>query len=387
MIRWVILPVLLLSLAACAPPGSVPTTVLPRLDSTSIFPELQTEQARGEDERDEALAALARTTDSGAAGTTGQGEPAGVVALGGGLVTDLPSGDWSWAHDGKGTMLVHGVRGQPDVLVYTEAIGTTWRRRPSVEARRFHRTVDPGLGRPLWRPSLGATLALEELAGVEGDALSDALTESASRTGGLGLGYRSAPDTFTGWAWYGRNLHDVVLNLGQTQGTWGGEPEVDAGVSKARTWLSEQFPDEPALKPPTASAAPAGPTRQARQLLGTATTGQGVGIHIAVFCEMGPECRQARALARLLDRIRPGRTSATGTTSMVALASSAGAPLLPDEVVLPASELDDWMERVEDRLEDLSEEAGDDDDSAAGVPVTPEQETAPSTPAPATPPP
>ncbi|MFH1465185.1 MAG: hypothetical protein ABIO70_12435 [Pseudomonadota bacterium] len=271
------------------------------------------------------------------------------VALSGLFTTSIPLEfqDWQWATDGRLSLVLHETSGRMDALIYAEAFDRTIQKAPSLELRRFHATVDPGLsgGVVLAHLALAATLLDDPTAAVRFADVLQTLFAATTRTMGRGLGYRSARGTFTGWRWVGRNDHDVHFRIARTHGVWSEQAQIDEKIRAAGEWISEHVAGVGSVDLGAAEGAAAEEDASgvpAFMVLGSVVVGADAGIHLAMLCTEAPTCPVREDLVAFLERIEPDAATAQGLSSAMtptALASSHGIELLSGGGTVPLDRL------------------------------------------------
>ncbi len=238
----VLVAALVLSLTACDTLGEPRTLPAPSFDARGLFPNLD-QRARtgrsGQDFEDQIQELMAGEDPSHEATT----RAVQTVPLGAGLSSELPADgeDWRWSRQGDTTLISRESPGSPpDVMIIVKDYAMTAAMNPSREFGTFVKDIDPSLGMPfdiaaLMQSAGTGQLPITQLADAQGqieiDDFLDAIMGAATLTGGRGLGYRSAPGSFTGWRWVGQNSDDVTLRFARSRGTWGPQPELPPGMS------------------------------------------------------------------------------------------------------------------------------------------------------------
>jgi hypothetical protein len=363
-------------LVSCALVGCLPDgpreVAFPTFDPRAPFPELSGSDdapppAGDGDETagfEEALAELAEETGDSA---EEEGDPnVQTVALAGRFKADVPAGpEWSWATDGKVTMLAWRKDGAGDAaaLVYAEAFSPRIKASPSSELQRFYRTVDPALTTPLSMSGLGEAVMrnVAQSTNVDMGTMTRLMRQATTRTMGMGLNYESADGTFTGWQWVGHNPAEVELRLGRTSGTWSSGAEIDTQVLDALETFSGQAPQLAGLNDQLGGFGGLGGSggqgatsrSSAWMLVGSASTSTSSGVHLAIMCKT-PNCPVSQELAELLETLE-GASSAEldalrrGATvgSIPEMASQLGIPFLPEDQVVQPDQLMQQLQQLQ----------------------------------------
>lgn len=332
--------------AGCGPEPPQPRELpFPVIETAAPFPELAVpaaptaEPAQGSAPRSafEAALTVAPAPDPAAAPQPPAAPARLSVPLGAQLLGELPpDGSWRWSAEGGAVLVVHGSGGaRPTALIYAEAFTDMVRDRPSEEHQRFRVTVDPAaaeghfpLGEPLRR--------VEERTGLSGTDAARFLQLVTTRTAGRGLGFRPAPESFTGWRWVGRNEHGVTLRLARQSGSWAEPPALPARFAEALARLNGAG----ATPPPAASSAGASNAVPAYLVLGSVTDRyEETGVHLAVLCARSPACAEAQDLASFLASIQPAdagrlaRLAAAPLSGFADLTREVGIEILPADRV------------------------------------------------------
>ncbi len=364
-----------LSVAACALAmmwGCDDGEVTPRkpafpvFDARQVFPELGASDAaapaaRANDSVDVYEEALQRELRQGGAPDSvisPQAQSVQVVPMGGVLIADLPVtfNEWRWATDGGVTLITHSPPGgTPDAMIYVEAFSQAVEQFPSYEVGRFQFTVDPGLSPNIvYPPLVSAITRIVRKGQVPPMQTALSLQLATTRTMGLGLGYSSTPDTFTGWRWVGTNSHDVKLRMGRSMGSWGsalGGAMASASLERAMSQLPglEQLAGPLRELAQTASSQRRAPT-PSWMLIGSATQRDTLGVHMAVICVQRPVCPVSESLAKVLATLRPmdGTEQLASPTApqLVGFAASLGVGVLPAEQAISAPQMIVMLERA-----------------------------------------
>jgi hypothetical protein len=353
------------------------TLPFPEFDATGPFPELEADApvsaGRPDPESDFERALVGDAPDAPVRADTASRR---LAPLPGRLVAEMPArfDEWTYAADRGTTLIFHTPPGAaPDVLVYAEGFGPGILRAPSSELRGFRVSADPTFD-PLRLATRAIPLALGA-AGIREPGLADAIAALVSRTGGRGLGYRSAEDTFSGWRWVGRNPAGLELRMGRTSGVWGPPPPLGPDAASALERLASRFRDLEApirtlLEATRGQAEVQLPTRRAWMVLGSVVVRHDLGAHLAVVCAADPTCPHAAELARLLETIRPGTPEELAELD----AQRRGAPTPEDAAKRlgislggGAVELDDVVTRLVDEARKAAEAAK----AAEGLPANP----------------
>ncbi|HYG62006.1 MAG TPA: hypothetical protein VEL74_05465 [Thermoanaerobaculia bacterium] len=331
--------------AGCGQEPPVPRELpFPVIETAAPFPELAVPAAPAAGPAQESAprstfeAALTATPPPDPAATPQPpAAPAGLsVPLGGQLLGELPpDGSWRWSAEGGAVLAVHASGGtRPTALIYAETFTDLVRDRPSEEHQRFRVTVDPAAaeghlptGEPLRR--------VAQRTGLSGTEAARFLQLVTTRTGGRGLGFRPAPESFTGWRWVGRNEHGVTLRLARQSGSWAEPPSLPARFAEALARLNGSHGAAPG-----ASSGGAAGAVPAYLILGSVTDRyEETGVHLAVLCARSPACAEARDLAAFLASIQPAEA---GRLERLAAAPSAGFADLARELgveILPADQV------------------------------------------------
>ena len=168
---------------------------------------------------------------------TGEESPRSLrtVPVGRALVSEIPDDHevWRWSRSGSTTLISKMPPGEPPRALF---LATNRHIGPaSLAMRTFIGDVDPALTAEYGIPFSAAELSDSELGDEAGDADGDDLSSidllsllgaGASLTGGRGIGYRSHPDTFTGWRWMGRSDEGLFWRIASTRGRWGAQPSM-----------------------------------------------------------------------------------------------------------------------------------------------------------------
>ena len=380
------------TLAGCVPEDGPRRTPFPRLDPSGPFAELaaggqrgQASAAPAERSRFDEVILAGRAPSTSPQPTTRRQ----VVRIAGGLQAEIPLDfdRWRWAHDGRASLIVYGrPGGRPEALVYAEVASRLADSFPSVEVKRFQLTVDPsatagrlflaqllrlfgptGVGRANPAAAPASTSAAD--AGLPGPAatpppasglpepevapppLSEgalaALQGCLARTLGQGLGFASAPRSFTGWRWVGRNRSHLEVRLGRNRGVWGAAAAPPSGLRAALSQVAGAGWDLCRQRSEVSSRTSVTPfpAQPASLVWGSATQPElGAAVHLAVLCTQSPACPVARDLAHLLDTLGPttqgavgGASGAQPSANLPELAAQAGFRLVPLPVVLGTS--------------------------------------------------
>jgi hypothetical protein len=227
--------------------------------------------------------------------------------MAGSLVGAVHGEGWHlYAEPGEAvTVLTHAAEeGRTDALIWIEEASDLVRRRPREEQIRFLLTVDP----PLARPHLQWEEAAVRRGPGEPPRIHEAVRIATTRTGGRGLGYASAPESFSGWRWMGDNGQGVFMRLARTHGTWGEQPSLDPALRPPIDRLAREFPLLEGLRaglPPAGSTSRPAGGLPAEMVLGSAVA-EDATVHLALVCQRSPLCRPAQDLAAFLASLRPG---------------------------------------------------------------------------------
>lgn len=292
-----------------------------------------------------------------------------LVPLGASLVAEVPedSDAWRWSRQGGRTLISMTPPGEhAEILILTRDYTMAAARSPSQEFRKFVVDVDPTLGSgldigQLLEQAQFGQLPIGALADADGeiaiDDLLDLFAGAATMTGGRGLGYRSAPGSFSGWRWVGQNNDDVTLRVATSHGNWGPQPELPAGLDPATLQRivnsaaeapaggtssidlgdlgldiegaletlggvgsgggTTDMPDTPTPARITSSTRPDTsrariPTRPAQMYLGQAELTPNRGVYVFILCAAQGHCPHAGELAAFLDRMRVEESPPSG---------------------------------------------------------------------------
>ena len=373
--RWCIgVVVLLFGLPGCD--TQKVRTGYPRFEATQPFEELAEGQIEGagaeEEEEDTGASDFERAIAREQLGAQTDGEPAGAggaraaarpiqrIALGNVFVAEVPAryDEWTFASQGDTTMITHQLPGQPaDALIYVEGFGAAARTFPSFEVGRFMITVDPTLAPNVVFPpmaGLAGTWAKEQ--GVPPVDMMIGLQMALTRTGGMGVGYRSEEGSFTGWRWAGRNDLGVTMRLGRTFGTWG-SPSLPGSTNMVEV-VGSMVHKAPQLAPilehiqaqiQTSQTQGRVPTA-AWMILGSMTRATTTtGAHIAILCVQRPVCPVARELSQILATVKPAGVAEFVSASNATLddvARSVGVELLPLDKLVSAPQMLSQLEQA-----------------------------------------
>ena len=267
---------------------------------------------------------------------------------------------WEWSTSGKVTLITYREKGseRPNAMIYVERFSGLMSTFPSMEVRRFQKTVDPALVSSLVPPGLSDALVdkLGEKTGLGGGKLEEALGRGTSHTMGMGLNYRSAEDTFTGWRWVGHNDQEVELRFGRSAGVWSGSAQAPQGMAGAFGKLAGQLPQLGGLQERMKQATSGGGARRGRSawmVLGSAVAERDVGVHIAFLCQTAPHCPVADDFADFLAELRPaegGQADALRRQSrrpdLEDFAGQQGLPFVPGDELMPPSELGSTLQEA-----------------------------------------
>lgn len=274
-----------------------------------------------------------------------------LVPLGSGFAGEIPVefDAWQWAADATSTLVVYAeTGGRPQAVVYAEDFSDFGQTSPSLELDRFLVAVDPGFHRSVTVPqAIGDGLGdfASDFEAPAAEMLSGVLRGS-SRTLGLGLRYRSRPDSFTGWRWIGDNEQGVTLRAARTKGRFGlaasPGPETSSMFGRLQSKVDgmgraqSSLPDLRESLSSTGASDGAGRGVPGWMLVAQVEAEASRALHLAVACER--PCPVASELARLLGSIRlrteaEGRLSGASSGSLVDLAHEHGFPLVASDAV------------------------------------------------------
>lgn len=360
--RSVILPLILTSLIACDRPQGPRQPHFPVFDARQPFPELVAQDSKSPAKRTTKVnssferAISKELTTGGETGSSVSAKTLNVqtISLASVFVADVPVkfNDWQIASDGSSTIITHKKAGAlPDALVYIEGFSPAVETFPSYEVARFQMVVDPGLSPNAVYPplvGLGATW-ISNKAGVPPLDTIKALQQATTRTMGMGMGYRSSDDTFTGWKWIGTNDANLKLRLGRTSGIWGAQDNT-AIPRVVLDALKKQLPNFDPSIGQLFGRRSAGANRPAWMIIGSVAKTNTLGIHVAVICQRQPICPVAEELSQLLATIRPREASQTvsapTSTDVKAFASELGVTLLEKKDIISAPQMVQMLERA-----------------------------------------
>lgn len=342
-------------LAACQQSNGPRQPHFPTFDARQPFPELMAQDAKRANKRttssnssfERAISKELRTGGEEGSSISATAQNVQTVSLASVFVADVPVrfNDWRVASDGSGTIITHQTAGAlPDALVYIEGFSPAVETFPSYEVARFQMVVDPGLSpNALYPPLIGLGASwVSNKAGVPPLETVRALQQATTRTMGLGLGYRSIEDTFTGWKWIGKNDADLKLRLGRTTGSWG--PQDNTAIPRAvLELLKKQVPNFDSSLGQLFNQRRGGARRPAWMIFGSVAQKDTLGIHIAVICQRQPVCPVAEELSQIINTIRPREASQTlaapTSTDLKGFANELGVSLLDKTDVISAPQM------------------------------------------------
>jgi hypothetical protein len=345
--RWrphALLAAATLALAACDIPNGPRQLPFPSFDARAPFPELvagrvATKPKAGTSALQKALAA-AQGPDPQTVSTPQSWQP---VLLAGGFIAEIPKtdyDDWRWASDGAATLVIHAAPGNPpDALVYSEPFSELAYGLPSLELIRFQLTVDPAVTClpelvERWSDAFGSSSGDRP-----GNApVAQAMWMLATRTLGVGLGYRSAPKSFSGWRWVGKNGQGVEVRAARTLGRWGAPDDLDTNVLNTLDALASRDPGLTPLSERMAGELGRASvrrqdllTRESYMVMASLSQGAARRVHVALLCAKNPQCLVASELRAMLDSVRAPRgdelarlSGQTNAAALQALANETG---------------------------------------------------------------
>ena len=248
------------------------------------------------------------------------------IALVGMVKSSLPhtamGGGWSEATTSSEFLLIHETESQkgtyPNVIIYgyydpTSATDAT------LSSRRFLSTVDPAFEQTgLWQlsPFISSVVsALSIDSPISPDSL-ESLLSVFQPTLGIGLGYQSFSETFTGWKWIGQNQHGVLLSLGKTKGKF---VQVTDGIRSGiqqfqgmnREELLENIEELYTLKQTVSQVS----GMKAEMIVGSVTYQQQT-MYLSMMCVTQPTCVQQEELIDFLNNLSPLLPSDTIASSL-----------------------------------------------------------------------
>lgn len=200
-----------------------------------------------------------------------------------------------------------GEANTPEVIMYALNDSAN-SQEPTFRIRRFLSIVDPMLNLPgIWQiqpifstftSAFSVTSApmiseIENLAGV------------FSPTLGLGLGYASLPNTFTGWKWIGENSNNVMMRFAQTTGSF-------RQISMEDMFDVEDLNFQEIKKDPSKLTKVLDLKTKLYSTFGTSAM-MIVGsmkyrtstVHIAIICMQQPDCSEKEAVITFLNSMTP----------------------------------------------------------------------------------
>ena len=140
------------------------------------------------------------------------------------LPHDVMGGGWSEATTDKEFLLIHEETSSsgpvPNVIIYGYYDPQTT-SNPTLTTRRFASVVDPDFEQTgLWEMSAFISNVVSALSVDNPMSMEEfqAVLSVFQPTLGIGFGYHSFPETFTGWKWVGQNQNGIVYSLGKTNG-------------------------------------------------------------------------------------------------------------------------------------------------------------------------
>ena len=140
------------------------------------------------------------------------------------LPNDAMGGGWSTSSSDTEFLIVHEETTSngpvPSAIIYGYYDPQS-NTNPTLTTRRFISVVDPSFEQTgLWELSSFISNVVSTLS-VDNPISTTELQSVLSvfqPTFGIGLGYHSFPESFTGWKWVGQNQYGVVYSLGKTKG-------------------------------------------------------------------------------------------------------------------------------------------------------------------------
>ena len=329
---------LVVGIAGCDADGEPRELPVPQFDAYAVFSAADSDADGGDrDDGDSNFEdRIGRAMDGGDVDDD-QPEPRSVrtIPLGASLVADIPSEQdvWKWSRRGGLTLVSMTPRGElPQFVMVTADYGGIGGGGYSRRMRRFAAEVDPSFDAGIDLSQLVQDVDIEAEDVTDGDReldvaeLLESLMGSAPITGGLGLGYQSRDDSFSGWRWYGQNASDVAIRLGRTDGRWGSQPAAPAGLdaSAIESAVGESINTDGALDElrnisdgdggiDGGRAVPArSGARPAEMYLGSIELGVDRGVHVAILCTSVPRCPVATDVAHMLDGVRSADSASGG---------------------------------------------------------------------------
>ena len=227
------------------------------------------------------------------------------------LPNDMMGGGWSEATTDHEFLLVHEQETKtgvvPSVIIYGY-YDPSASQNPPLASRRFFSTVDPGFEQTgLWQlssfiSSVVSTLSVEQ---PLSPADFQAVVSVFQPTLGIGFGYESFPESFTGWKWVGQNKHGVLLSLGKTQGKF---VQVKDSLQDSIRKLQLQSPEEllqdiAGLKSVQQEVSKVSGI-PSEMVLGTLRY-QKQTVYLSIMCLTQPTCLQKDVLIDFLNKLSP----------------------------------------------------------------------------------
>lgn len=267
-----------------------------------------------------------------------------LISLGGIVRSTLPMSEmgvgWSISSQGSDFLVVHTESDEedstPNVLIYGY-YDSDAKKNKTLTSRRFISLIDPAMEQSgVWEmsPFLFSILSSQSLKNpLSFDSLSSMLN-SYQPSMGLGLGYQSTPETFTGWRYVGVNQYNVFLRLGRTTGKFiPVQEELKMGLSEIRMEnfsLSLDALDQLSAFQKSLYKKSGKP---AEMIFGSLSYNKQT-IYIAVMCIQQPTCKEEQEIIDFLNEIQPIQASDVFSNALysnpIDLASSFNIPLFQD---------------------------------------------------------
>lgn len=365
-VALLLLALLLLGSLGCENPGPPRELPAPAFDARTLFENLSS-SARSSTSQEESFEdRITQMMAEQAGPETASTRSVQQIPLGASLSSELPDDfeAWRWSRKGQWTLISYRPPGEaPQIVLATRDYSLTSGRTPARELDRFINDIAPGLGlgfNPLSlveqaaRGDLPIANITNESGEVQLDDLLAAIAGENSLTGGRGLGFRPAPESFSGWKWGGTNDAGLYFRFASTRGIWGAQPTTPPGLDpnqlasllgaaaehsstppqqldidgalNALQGLSLGGSSSGAPTPGTPAsvgvrperivdqgvALPQFPQRTAQLYLGMVESSPARGIYVVLLCAAEGDCPEAANLAAFLQGIEPSDTGTSG---------------------------------------------------------------------------
>lgn len=227
------------------------------------------------------------------------------------LPHDVMGGGWSEATTDKEFLLIHEETSSsgpvPNVIIYGYYDPQTT-SNPTLTTRRFASVVDPDFEQTgLWEMSAFISNVVSALSVDNPMSMEEfqAVLSVFQPTLGIGFGYHSFPETFTGWKWVGQNQNGIVYSLGKTNGKFvKPSDELQSMIVSLQDMTTDDLLENITALTEVQQEVSTVAGTPAEMILGTMSY-QGQVVYISMMCLTQPTCNQQEVLIDVLNNMSP----------------------------------------------------------------------------------